>query len=175
MKRKVTVEGFVLHKKDLPNGDAVITVFTSEFGKVRCFAKGIQRITSRRAPHLQTGNLILLLLSEHGSGYYIEETTLLSGFERLRSSTQTYAPLYRMLFVLDRMLPENQTEQQSYNLTKHFFIDLSKEKSKGDTILQDYLNSFLHIQGYTFETKSSDELLFFIEELIHQKIPRISL
>ncbi|PIP63744.1 hypothetical protein COW97_01050, partial [Candidatus Roizmanbacteria bacterium CG22_combo_CG10-13_8_21_14_all_34_12] len=56
--RSLKTEAVVLKKKDLLNKDVLISVFSQDLGRLTLFAKGIKKITSRRSPHLQTGNLV---------------------------------------------------------------------------------------------------------------------
>ncbi len=175
MIRSLKTEAIVLKKKDLLNKDVLISLFTQDLGRLTIFAKGVKKITSRRSPHLQTGNLINVILSHKNDHYYLQESQLISGFSELKKEEKKVKQLYLFLFILDRLIPENQKEERVYNLTKRFFIDLSRPLGKKNLGLLYYLNKLMSLLGYLHEDKSINELKFLIEEIINEKIPSLPL
>lgn len=165
------VEGFVLKKKSLLEKDIVVTLFTSEFGKMTAMAKGARSITSRRAAHLQTGNLIKAQLSDFHEISFIQSTELISGFMQLRKDTKLNT-LYLFLYILDKLLPEKQEEKAIYTITKQFFITLSKGEKEVQEILRTALQKTLHIMGYTEGTLTLEELIETVENNIEEKLPQ---
>src|SRR3989339_591068 len=172
--RSLKTEAVVLKKKSLLNRDVLISLFTQDLGRLTVFAKGVKKITSRRSPHLQTGNLINVLVSHKNDHYYLQETELVSGFSELKSDEKKVNNLYSFLFVLERLLPEQQKETKAYNLTKNFFIDLSKS-SEQKMITYKYLTDIMMQLGYLDKKVSYPELKSLIEEIINEKIPLLTL
>lgn len=172
--RSIKTEAIVLKKKDLLNKDVLISLFTQSSGRLTVFAKGIKKITSRRSPHLQTGNLINVILSHRNDHYYLQESEIISGFSELKKESGKVEQLYSFLFVLDRILPEQQKETKIYNLTKNFLIDLSKPIKSG-TIIFKYLTDAMKSMGYLDKEVSRTQLKSLIEEIINEKIPLLPL
>lgn len=174
MPRNLKTEAIVLRKKDLLNRDVLISLFTQDLGRLIVFAKGVKKITSRRSPHLQTGNLINVIISQKNDRYYLQESQLISGFVELKKDELKVKQLYPFLFVLDRLLPEQQKEVKIYNLTKNFLIDLSKSP-KSESIIIKYLTVTMKLMGYLDKKINSSELKSLIEEIINEKIPSLPL
>lgn len=172
--RSLKTEAIVLKKKDLLNKDVLISVFSQDLGRLTLFAKGIKKITSHRSPHLQTGNLINVLVSHKNDHYYLQESELVSGFSELKKNEKKVNNLYSFLFVLERLLPEQQKETKTYNLTKNFLIDLSKSV-KPDIVTFQYLTDIMMQLGYLDQKVSYPELKSLIEEIINEKIPLLPL
>ncbi|MEK7597454.1 MAG: DNA repair protein RecO [Patescibacteria group bacterium] len=172
--RSLKTEAVVLKKKDLLNKDVLISLFTQDLGRLTIFAKGVKKITSRRSPHLQTGNLINVLISHKNDHYYLQESQIVSGFSELKKDEKKVRQLYSLLFVLDRLLPEQQKETKTYNLTKNFLIDLSKSV-KSNIITFQYLTNIMMQLGYLDKKVSYPELKSLIEEIINEKIPSLPL
>jgi len=168
--RSLKTEAVVLKKKDLLNKDILISLFTQDLGRLTVFAKGIKKITSRRSPHLQTGNLINVFVSHKNDHYYLQESQILSGFSELKKNDDKVEQLYAFLFVLDRLLPEEQKETKIYNLTKNFLIDLTSSAGS-KVLLNDYLTEIMKHMGYLDKKISKVELKSMIEEIINEKIP----
>ncbi|OGK16080.1 DNA repair protein RecO [Candidatus Roizmanbacteria bacterium RIFCSPHIGHO2_01_FULL_39_12c] len=175
MKRTVKIEAIVLKKKILPNRDTIVALFSDALGKVSVIAKGVKKITSRRSPHLQTANLISCILYKKDERYYLQETTLISGFSQIKNNREKLNNLYQYFFILERLLPENQTEPQIYNLLLRYLIELSQAKENKIELLKNYLNNTLKLLGYIKEDKSHEELIWFAEGIIHEKIPQLHL
>src|SRR3989344_5865413 len=147
MPRTLKTEAIVLRKKDLLNRDVLISFFSQDLGRLTVFAKGVKKITSRRSPHLQTGNLINVLISHKNDHFYLQESQLISGFSELKKDDNKVKQLYLFLFVLDRLLPDQQKEAKVYNLTKNFLIKLTKS-SKSKAIVIRYLTKMMKLLGY---------------------------
>jgi len=174
MIRSLKTEAIVLRKKNLLNKDVLVSLFTQDLGRLTVFAKGVRKITSRRSPHLQTGNLINVLISHKNDYYYLQESQLISGFSELKKDENKVEQLYLFLFVLDRLLPERQKETKIYNLTKNFLIDLTKlPKTKKNSVK--YLTEMMRLMGYLDKKVSPPELKLLIEEIINEKIPMLPL
>lgn len=170
MSRSIKTEAIVLRKRNLLNKDLLVTLFSASEGKIKVVAKGVKKLTSRRAPHLETANLIEAMINRVGDRLYLEETRLISGFSELKKDRRKISLLYQFLFVLERLLPENQKEDIIYNLTKSFLIKLSHKTSKYD-ILEQYLNKLLKGLGYTKKDHDLIELEAIISDLINEKLP----
>lgn len=170
MTKSVKSEGIILKKKGLLNKDYLVTIFSKEQGKIRVFAKGIKKITSRRLSHIETGNLIQTILSSKNDRFYLQETKLISGFAKIKDSQEKVNYLYQFFFVLERLLPENQKEFNIYQLTKRFLIKLSKDDFSENDLTQ-FINELMRKLGYTKKNLSFNELKQTIEEIISEKLP----
>lgn len=171
MPSRLTTEAFVLKKKNLPTKDSFITFFSKERGKIVAIAKGIKTITSRRLGAVQTGNLVKVAVYRRNKGQYLQEAHLISAFSGIKKTADKLSTLYLCLFVLDRLLPENEPEPALYDLTKKYYIALSKGTSVDTALLEEFLNDALRKLGYIDEPKSLRELKVQIEEVIGEKLP----
>lgn len=55
-------EGVIIHRRSYGEADRFLTIFTKHHGKIRVLAKGIRKITSKRAPHLDTLSVVSLVV-----------------------------------------------------------------------------------------------------------------
>ena len=174
MARSFKTEAIVLRKRSLLGRDVLLGLFSQTDGKITVIAKGVKSLTSRRSPHLQTGNLINVQLHKKGDRTYLEETSLLSGFSELKKDQKKVNVLYQFFFVLERLLPENQKEDVVYSLTKSFLVKLSQSPSNYD-ILPLYFNKLLRKLGYTKKDHDFIELTTIISDLINEKLPVLNI
>lgn len=172
MPRITKTEAIVFKKNtNLLHKDSLITLFTQEYGKLKLIAKGIKKVTSRRLPHNQTGNLIKAIIGRKDSFFYLQETELVSHFSEIKKNKTKINILYFYFFVLDRLLPENQKELTIYNLTKKFLINLSRSNTFDKEKTASYLNKVLIHLGYSDRELVFEEAINLTEELINEKLP----
>lgn len=176
MSQGVKIEGFIFKKTSLLNRDLTITIFCRELGRIRVMAKGVKKLTSRRGPHIETGNLINAVLSKNKDYYFLQETNLISGFSQIKKNQSKFQCLYLFLFILEKLLPENQKEEKMYRLFKSFMVDLSK-RNDYKKIMTDYLNNCISLMGYQENDKDKGliEMTAFIEEIINEKLPSFNI
>lgn len=174
MSRTLKTEAVVLKKKSLLNKDVLVYLFSKEQGKIVAVAKGLKKITSRRSPHLETGNLIQAVLSKKSDRFFLQETNLISGFSELKKNQEKINKLYQFFFVLEKLLPEHQSEDVVYNLTKSFLVKLSQSDSK-DNLIPLYFNKILRALGYIKKDHDMIELEAIISDLINEKMPSFTL
>jgi len=170
MRKTIKTEAIVLMKRSLLGKDLIVTLFTKELGKARVLAKGVKKITSRRLPHIQTGNLIKAVINKRGEYLYLQQTDLISAFSNIKKDEKKIGFLYSLFFILDRVLPEEQKEVIAYNLTKKILIDISKNNIT-QVNMTAYINQLISIFGYSKKNMVFDEQKLFLEELIHEKLP----
>jgi len=167
----IKTEAIVIGQHSLPTKDKIIIFLTAPLGKIRVFAKGIKKITSRRLSHLDTGNLVKILLTQKNDLFYLRETELISGFSSLKQHKEKISYLYSFFFILNKILPENQKEEEVYALVKKFLIVLGKKEKIDQNIFSSYLNQLLIILGYSEKEENFFPLIKKIESIIDEKIP----
>lgn len=167
----IKTEAIVLKKKELLNADFLFTLFTDCLGKINAVAKGVRKITSKRLSHLQTGNLINILIRKNKDFFYIEETNLISGFSMIKKNQKKIQALYYYFFIIEKLLPENQKEEEVYRQFKLFLVTLAKEEKNIRQLLENYLNILMKQLGYLKEDQSLNKITSLVEDLINEKIP----
>lgn len=170
MKGSFKDEAFVLKKRALLNRNILIDLFTREHGHIALIAYNASKMTSRRGPHLQTGNLVKIEAVKKGERFFLSETTLVSGFSQIKEDKRKVDHLYLFLFFLEHILPEGVKEEEVFILFKSYLVTLDKGKDIM-TVTRDYLNRALKSLGYIEKALPESSLTDFIEDLIGEKLP----
>ena len=166
----IKTKGIVLSSKILPTDDVIYTILTEEKGKMRVYGKGVKKTSSKRRPHLQTGNMISVVLRKSHDTHYLQETTLVSAFSQIKQSSSKLNWLYSLLFMIDRLVPEMEQEQKIYNTLQKFMINISKQDD-GLAQFTESANRVLSALGYTSEDLSLSDIKEMFTELTNQKLP----
>jgi len=166
----IKTKGIVLSSKVLPSDDVIYIILTEEKGKMRVYGKGVKKTSSKRRPHLQTGNMISLVLRRSHDTFYLQETALVSAFSQIKQSPTKLNWLYSLLFMIDRLVPEMEQEQKIYNALQKFMIDVSKENNGLEQFTKS-ANQVLRALGYTSEDLPLSDIKEMFTELTNQKLP----
>ncbi len=170
MNRLQKIRGFVLKRRNLLEKDVIVTLFTKENGKMTLMVKGVRKITSKRAAHIQTGNFIKAQIRESKEMYYLQSSELISGFLSLR--TEKYIDhIYLFLSIIDGLMPEAQEDGEVFERIQQFFVQLSK-KSDLEHVLKINIQKLLEILGYVDRKLSLSELILTAENHMEKRLPR---
>jgi len=168
----IKTEAVVIKKVSLLNRDYSVFFFTREKGKLMAVAKGAKKLTSRRMTHLQTGNLLEVSLHSYKSHYYIRDSKLVTLLSAVKENLPKSRYLYFFLYLIDRLLPQEQQEIGVYQLMKGFFSGLHRAKAFDQYQMAQYFSRLLVLLGYGNDGMTFDEAVAVTENLIGEKLPR---
>jgi len=175
MKQNFKTEAVFINKKTLLNKNILLTLFTKDLGKIKVFAFGVKKITSRRISYFQTGNFLKIIIEKKDDYFYLKEVSLISGFLSIKDNEKKWSVFYFYLYILEKILPENIKDEKNYKLTLNFLVNLSKKQFNLES-LNFYLNYLLKNLGYLNQQKQSfKKNITTIEDIINEKLPRFKL
>ena len=105
------VEAVVLSRRNLAEADKLITIFTRQYGKKLVLAKGVRKITSRRAPYLEPFSHIFLVLHQGRTFDYVSEVTPIASYALIRDRLFRLSLGMIVLELVERLTAENQESQ----------------------------------------------------------------
>ena len=76
--------GFILRRINFGDSDRYITIFTKNHGKIEVVAKGVRKITSRRAAACELLNLVEFQSVRTAKNFILTEVRLIDSFEHLK-------------------------------------------------------------------------------------------
>lgn len=115
-----TTEAIVLKRKNTGEADRILTLFTKEHGKIRVIAKGVRRIKSRRAGHLELFSRVFVTIHKGKSLDIVTEATRSID----ATSISTTHDLTRLAFtyflceLVDQLTAERQEHADVFTLLK---------------------------------------------------------
>lgn len=120
------VEGIILKRRNLGEADRILTVFSHQKGKISVLAKGVRRITSRRAGNVELLNRSLMFLHQAKSFLILTEASSLDTFEKLKGSLKLSTVAFHIIELVDKLTAENQENQALYEDLVRVLQKLSK-------------------------------------------------
>ncbi len=112
----VTTEGLILKRKNFGEADRVLTVLTDRYGKISVIARGVRKITSRRAGNVEVLNRVKLHLFKSKNHTLIEAESI-ETFQKIKSDLILSTTAFHIIELVDRLVAEEQKNTYLYNLT----------------------------------------------------------
>ncbi len=107
-------EGIILKRRDFGEADRILTVFSLNRGKISVLAKGVRRITSRRAGNVELLNRVMMYLHPGKNFLILTEAVALDTFQKLKEDLTLSTYAYHILELTDKLTAENQENRILY-------------------------------------------------------------
>ena len=150
MRINFSSEGLVIKRKNIGEADKIVTIFSKYQGKVSVIAKGVRKVSSRRAGNLELLNQIKFFAHGNGKLPVVTEVATLTTFKRIKSDLQKLGLAYLLLELIDQFLPEGQENNNLYNQLLLFLegINQSKNFEKDKVLVASFQIKLLKEMGY---------------------------
>jgi len=112
--RAFKTEGIVLKRRNFGEADRILTVFTLVYGKISVLAKGVRRITSKRAGNVELLNRVSMYLHQGKGMPILTEALSLNTFQKLKADLTLSTYAYHILELVDKLTAENQENGKLY-------------------------------------------------------------
>ncbi len=120
------VEGIILKRRDFGEADRILTVFSLQRGKISVLAKGVRRITSRRAGNVELLNRVILYLYQGKQFYYLNEAEALDTYPKLKAELTLSTYAFHILELVERLT----AEEQENTIVYEYLVEVLKRLSK---------------------------------------------
>lgn len=114
MKRGFKTEGIILKRRDFGEADRILTVFTLHRGKISVIAKGVRRITSRRAGNVELLNRVIIYLYQGKGMPMLTEAESIETFAKIKEDLTLSTYAYHLIELIDKLTAENQENRILY-------------------------------------------------------------
>lgn len=126
--------GIVLRRHDLGEADRIITFLTPDRGQLRAVARGVRRIKSRLAGHLELFSETELMLAEGKNLDVVASARLLRHFGNLSQDFNCLTYGYLFAEMLDKLLEEGSPSLTAYRITSEAYQQL--DNGQANTITE---------------------------------------
>lgn len=112
--RGFKTEGVILKRRDFGEADRILTIFTLHRGKISVLAKGVRRITSRRAGNVELLNRVSMFLHQTKGMPILTEAESLDTYQKLKEDLTLSTYAYHIIELVDKLTAENQESRILY-------------------------------------------------------------
>ena len=124
--QSVKAAGIILKRRDFGEADRILTVFSQKMGKISVLAKGVRKITSRRAGNVELLNRVLMYLHKGKNFWILTEAVSIDTYQKLKEDLTLSTYAYHIIELVDKLTAEN---QENFILYDHL-INLLERLSK---------------------------------------------
>jgi DNA repair protein RecO (recombination protein O) len=117
--RSIRVEAIVLRHMELGEADRILTVYSRERGKLSVLAKGIRKLHSRKAGHVEPFTRVILQLAPGKDLYILTQAEMVDNYENLRIDLEMFGYGSYVVELMDKFtLDEGDGQMITYRLLK---------------------------------------------------------
>lgn len=167
--RYVKDKAFVLRRINFGDSDRYITLFTQNNGKIEVVAKGVRKISSRRAAACELLNLIEFQAVKTSKNLILTEVKLIDSFEHLKNELTNIKKVFLMCELLEAVLPVAVRHQEVFDLIERAAGKVHQDQ-KNMAYFQAKLLSELGFWDSSKSFKNEDHLQSYIEQVIERKL-----
>lgn len=124
--RAFKTEGIILKRRDFGEADRILSVFSKHRGKISVMAKGVRRITSRRAGNVELLNRVQMFLYPGKQFLILTEAESLDTYQKLKEDLTLSTYSYHLIELVDKLTAENQESPILYQNLVEVLERLSK-------------------------------------------------
>ena len=143
-------EAVVIKRINLGEADRILTIFTPNYGKLRVVAKGVRKITSRLAGHVELFTRSQMLLAKGRNLDIVTQSETIDAYRPLHDDLSRIAHASYASELLDKLTPDALENYPSYKLFVETMQLISTDPDP-DRVLRWYEIQLLGYLGYAPE------------------------
>jgi DNA repair protein RecO (recombination protein O) len=105
--RLYRTDTIILRRSDFGESDRLLTVYTPERGKLRLLAKGVRKMNSRKAGHVELFMLTNMLVAQGRTWDIISQAEIVEPYRDLREDLDKTSHAYYLAELVDRFTEEH--------------------------------------------------------------------
>lgn len=145
--RSYRAQAIVLSHIEYGEADRILKLFTLEKGKISAIAKGVRKIRSRKAGHLEPFTHVNLFLAKGRNLDIITQAEMVDSFAGLRANLERLAYASYVMEVLDRFTYEEGQNIGIFRLLANTLSRLEKQ-SNPETVVHYFELRLLDLLGF---------------------------
>ncbi len=114
--RSLRVEAVVLRHIDWGEADRILTLLTREEGKLRCVAKGVRKLRSRKAGHLEPFTRVALMLARGHDLWIVTQAETVEAYLPMRENLVRTGYAAYVVELVDRFTYEEGENRSLYSI-----------------------------------------------------------
>lgn len=135
-------KGLIIKKVDFRENDEIITIYSSDFGKIEVLSRGAKKIVAKLTPSLQLFNLIDFEFVNGKSLKTITSATILNNFKESQNDLLRIKVLMKASKIIDKLITEPEKDLPLWEFLLNFYAVLPNVKLETDQETETLINFF---------------------------------
>lgn len=140
--------GYIIKRVNISEADRYVTILTQNNGKIDVLAKGVRKLSSKRAGQLELLTKISFqAIAKNQNGRFIlADTKLLKSHTKLKDTLESFKMLFTMCELISVLCPAYQKHEDVFTLVDHTLDNMSG--SSYTFLIQSFQVKLLSMLGY---------------------------
>ncbi len=165
--------GFVISRSNYSEADKYITIFTQNNGKIEVLAKGVRKLSSRRAGNLELLNKISFqaVSSKQNARYVLADVNLLEAHVSLKNTLDSLKVLFTICELISVLCPHHEPQENVFTLLSKTLTAM--KGADHNFALQSFQVKLLSVLGYWDGRRAfvdADDVNQFTQNVMERKI-----
>ncbi len=176
--RVYTAEAIVLKRQNVGEADRILTVFTKSYGKIRVLARGVRKVSSKRAPHVEVFNRVIVTIHKGRGMDTLTEVSPIASYEAIRQDLARVGAAYYLCELIDGLLAAEQVHEDVFLLLSRAFSALSSVKKERIEVLRErFAAALLRTLGFLERGRRppTGSLDSYVEQLLERRLKTVRL
>ena len=164
-------EGIILKRINYGEADKILTIYTKHHGKIKALAKGIRKLTSRKAGSLELFNHAIVFLVKGKNFDLVTEAQAVDLFKSWRQNLVRVGVAYYFCELVDKLTPEEQENLAVFELLRDSLNKLNVANLS--VLVRNFEETLLNDLGFGVPALLKNQpgsLKEYIESIIEKKI-----
>jgi DNA repair protein RecO (recombination protein O) len=145
--RLYRTEALILHRSDFGEADRLLNVFTPQHGRLRLLAKGVRRLTSRKAGHVEPFTHVNLLVARGQTLDIVSQAEIVEPFRPLHENLELASLAYYVAELIAGFTEERDENAPLFDLALATFSRLCEAREPA-LVLRFFEMRALGLLGY---------------------------
>lgn len=146
--KRYNTQAFVLKNIKYKDSDKVFTLFSKDLGKISAVARGVRKISSRRAGNLDTLNLVSISIRENLNAFNdIEEVKTIESYKDLKKDLKKSLKAYYLIELIHKSIEEGEQNEDLFDLLQKS-LKMMQKTSDPDFVVNYFEMHLMNLLGY---------------------------
>jgi DNA repair protein RecO (recombination protein O) len=145
--RLYRTEAVILRRTDYSEADRILTLFTPHYGKLRVIAKGVRKMTSKLAGHLELFMRVQLMLATGRTFDVVTQAQIVDPYKQVHEDLPRVSYAYYVAELLDKLTIDDEENRPAYDLLVATLRALD-QTAVPDLVVRYYELHLLGFMGY---------------------------
>jgi len=159
MIKTFTTEAIVLRRVNYSDSDRILTLITPSGGKISAMARGVRKLKSKKAGHLDLGCVVKVFLARGRKINVLTQATTIYGNENIKIDLTLSKYLFESLEIVDKLTVEGQDLDFVYEDLLSFIKALKNTQSPREELFHFYRSLLINVGFWTTNVESRLPLL----------------
>jgi DNA repair protein RecO (recombination protein O) len=162
-------KAYIIKRVNSKDSDRFITLFTKDHGKLEVLAKGVRKISSKRASSLEPLNLIEFQAVKSGQYHVLTEVKLVSSQDHLKKELKYIKQVFLVCELINSIMPQGVAHADVFDLILRALPHISKDE-KTLIYFQAKLLTLLGFWDHTKSFKNADHVEEYMQQIVEKKL-----